>query len=199
MSILSEPATTVAERRAADGDLRVPSSDRPAHALDRRGGRARAHRGRDGPGLPQPGGAQRRRPLRRGGKVRGLHLLAGLRAGQGRRGRARGGLFEQLVGHANDLGLLGEEIDTATGEQLGNFPQAYSHIGFITAAYEIDQARAAQSSRPRRGSASRPWLPPESATHRSLGGRSEYRSSSRRRNRRSCVPGASVIFNGYVN
>jgi GH15 family glucan-1,4-alpha-glucosidase len=52
-------------------------------------------------------------------------------------------LFEQLVGRANDLGLLGEEIDTATGEQLGNFPQAYSHIGFITAAYEIDQAKAA--------------------------------------------------------
>jgi alpha,alpha-trehalase len=55
-------------------------------------------------------------------------------------------LFEQLVAHANDLGLLGEEIDTATGEQLGNFPQAYSHIGFITAAYEIDQARAAHPS-----------------------------------------------------
>jgi alpha,alpha-trehalase len=52
-------------------------------------------------------------------------------------------LFDALVGHANDLGLLGEEIDTATGEQLGNFPQAYSHIGFITAAYDIDQARAA--------------------------------------------------------
>jgi GH15 family glucan-1,4-alpha-glucosidase len=54
-------------------------------------------------------------------------------------------LFDALVGHANDLGLLGEEIDTATGEQLGNFPQAYSHIGFITAAYDIDRARAAQS------------------------------------------------------
>ena len=53
-------------------------------------------------------------------------------------------LFEQLVGAANDLGLLGEEIDTATGEQLGNFPQAYSHIGFITAAWEIDQAKAAR-------------------------------------------------------
>jgi len=52
-------------------------------------------------------------------------------------------LFDALVGHANDLGLLGEEIDTATGEQLGNFPQAYSHIGFITAAFDIDQARAA--------------------------------------------------------
>ncbi len=50
------------------------------------------------------------------------------------------GLFEQLEGAANDLGLLGEEVDTATGEQLGNFPQAYSHIGFITAAWDLDQA-----------------------------------------------------------
>jgi GH15 family glucan-1,4-alpha-glucosidase len=50
-------------------------------------------------------------------------------------------LFDQLAGYANDLGLLAEEIDTATGEQLGNFPQAFSHIGLITAAYEIDRAR----------------------------------------------------------
>ena len=50
-------------------------------------------------------------------------------------------LFAQLAGYANDLGLLGEEIDTANGEQLGNFPQAYSHIGLITAAYEIDRAK----------------------------------------------------------
>jgi alpha,alpha-trehalase len=50
-------------------------------------------------------------------------------------------LFAQLAGYANDLGLLGEEIDTANGEQLGNFPQAYSHIGLITAAHEIDKAR----------------------------------------------------------
>jgi alpha,alpha-trehalase len=50
-------------------------------------------------------------------------------------------LFSQLAGYANDLGLLGEEIDTADGEQLGNFPQAYSHIGLITAAYEIDKAK----------------------------------------------------------
>jgi alpha,alpha-trehalase len=52
-------------------------------------------------------------------------------------------LFEQLVGYANDLGLLAEEIDTANGEQLGNFPQAFSHIGLITAAWEIDKARGA--------------------------------------------------------
>src|SRR5204863_1288728 len=50
-------------------------------------------------------------------------------------------LFEQLAGYANDLGLLAEEIDTATGEQLGNFPQAFSHIGLITAAAAIDRAR----------------------------------------------------------
>jgi GH15 family glucan-1,4-alpha-glucosidase len=50
-------------------------------------------------------------------------------------------LYDQLAGYANDLGLLAEEIDTATGEQLGNFPQAYSHIGLITAGYEIDKAK----------------------------------------------------------
>jgi GH15 family glucan-1,4-alpha-glucosidase len=52
-------------------------------------------------------------------------------------------LLEQLAGYANDLGLLAEEIDTANGEQLGNFPQAYSHIGLITAAYQVDKARGA--------------------------------------------------------
>ena len=54
-------------------------------------------------------------------------------------------LFDQLAGYANDLGLLAEEIDTANGEQLGNFPQAFSHIGLITAAWEIDKAREARA------------------------------------------------------
>jgi GH15 family glucan-1,4-alpha-glucosidase len=49
-------------------------------------------------------------------------------------------LFDRLVSYANDLGLLAEEIDT-NGELLGNFPQAFSHIGLITAAWEIDNAR----------------------------------------------------------
>jgi GH15 family glucan-1,4-alpha-glucosidase len=52
-------------------------------------------------------------------------------------------LFDQLAGYANDLGLLAEEIDAKSGEQLGNFPQAFSHIGLINAAYEIDKARGA--------------------------------------------------------
>jgi alpha,alpha-trehalase len=51
-------------------------------------------------------------------------------------------LFEKLVSYANDLGLLAEEIDSASGELLGNFPQAFSHVGLITAASEIDHARA---------------------------------------------------------
>jgi len=53
-------------------------------------------------------------------------------------------LFDQLVGYANDAGLLAEEIDTKNGEQLGNFPQAFSHIGLITAAWEIDKAQEAR-------------------------------------------------------
>ena len=42
--------------------------------------------------------------------------------------------FERLVASANDLGLLAEEIDPASGVLLGNFPQAFSHIGLINAA-----------------------------------------------------------------
>jgi GH15 family glucan-1,4-alpha-glucosidase len=55
-------------------------------------------------------------------------------------------LFERLSGYANDLGLLAEEIDAEHGELLGNFPQAFSHIGLVTAAWEIDRARARAGS-----------------------------------------------------
>jgi GH15 family glucan-1,4-alpha-glucosidase len=54
-------------------------------------------------------------------------------------------LFDRLASYANDLGLLAEEIDTSSGELLGNFPQAFSHIGLITAAWEIDKARGRAS------------------------------------------------------
>jgi GH15 family glucan-1,4-alpha-glucosidase len=50
-------------------------------------------------------------------------------------------LFDRLVGYASDLGLLAEEVETASGELLGNFPQAFSHIGLIVAASDLDQAR----------------------------------------------------------
>jgi GH15 family glucan-1,4-alpha-glucosidase len=56
-------------------------------------------------------------------------------------------LFDELAGYANDLGLLAEEIDTTNNQQLGNFPQAFSHIGLITAAHALDQARGLPSRR----------------------------------------------------
>ena len=57
-------------------------------------------------------------------------------------------LFDQLAGYANDLGLLAEEIDTANGEQLGNFPQAFSHIGLITAALRDRQGAGGRRHEP---------------------------------------------------
>jgi alpha,alpha-trehalase len=47
--------------------------------------------------------------------------------------------FEHAVTFANDLGLLAEEVDTETGELLGNFPQAFSHIGLVNAAWAISE------------------------------------------------------------
>jgi GH15 family glucan-1,4-alpha-glucosidase len=59
---------------------------------------------------------------------------------------ARGGdplqgryIFEKMLGYGNHLGLFAEET-SATGEQLGNFPQAFTHLGLISAAYALDRA-----------------------------------------------------------
>ena len=49
-------------------------------------------------------------------------------------------LFERVLGYANDLGLLAEQIDPASGELLGNFPQAFSHVGLIGAAMNLRKA-----------------------------------------------------------
>ncbi|WP_081691099.1 glycoside hydrolase family 15 protein [Conexibacter woesei] len=51
-------------------------------------------------------------------------------------------LFERLAGLANDLGLLAEEYDVARGRQVGNFPQAFSHLTLIVAARAISDAEA---------------------------------------------------------
>jgi GH15 family glucan-1,4-alpha-glucosidase len=47
-------------------------------------------------------------------------------------------LFEQMIGYANHLGLYGEETG-ASGEALGNFPQAFTHLSLISAAFNLDR------------------------------------------------------------
>jgi GH15 family glucan-1,4-alpha-glucosidase len=48
-------------------------------------------------------------------------------------------IFEAVTAHANDLGLLSEEID-ADGQLISNFPQGLSHVGLINAAHAIQRA-----------------------------------------------------------
>lgn len=48
--------------------------------------------------------------------------------------------FEQMVERANHVGLYPEQFDTATGTFLGNFPQAFTHIGFINSAIYLAYA-----------------------------------------------------------
>jgi GH15 family glucan-1,4-alpha-glucosidase len=48
-------------------------------------------------------------------------------------------LFQKLLCHANPLGLFSEDIDPETGRLLGNFPQAYTHVGLIHAAITIGE------------------------------------------------------------
>ncbi|HEU4631865.1 MAG TPA: glycoside hydrolase family 15 protein [Gemmatimonadaceae bacterium] len=56
--------------------------------------------------------------------------LAGDRAGAAER-------FERILAHANDVGLFAEQVDAATGEALGNFPQAFTHVGLVDAALTL--------------------------------------------------------------
>ncbi|MDQ3659711.1 MAG: glycoside hydrolase family 15 protein, partial [Actinomycetota bacterium] len=65
--------------------------------------------------------------------------LAQAQALAGELNRART-TFESAITYANDVRLLAEEVDPTTKELLGNFPQAFSHIGLINAAWAISQA-----------------------------------------------------------
>jgi GH15 family glucan-1,4-alpha-glucosidase len=58
-------------------------------------------------------------------------------------GRAREArkLFERLLQLRNDLGLLSEEYDVARNRMVGNFPQAFSHIALVNAAFYLEEGR----------------------------------------------------------
>ena len=52
-------------------------------------------------------------------------------------------IFEQMLGYANHLGLYAEETGPR-GEALGNFPQAFTHLGLISAAFNLDRSLGAR-------------------------------------------------------
>jgi GH15 family glucan-1,4-alpha-glucosidase len=73
--------------------------------------------------------------------------LVAARALTGRLDEARA-LYERLIGLTNDLGLLSEEYDVKRQRQVGNFPQAFSHLAIINAARIIERVEQALPKEP---------------------------------------------------
>jgi GH15 family glucan-1,4-alpha-glucosidase len=46
-------------------------------------------------------------------------------------------LFERMRGHASPLGLFSEEVDPASGDLLGNYPQAFTHMALLNSAHNL--------------------------------------------------------------
>ncbi len=65
---------------------------------------------------------------------------------QGRIAEARA-LFERLVALSNDVGLLAEEYDPRTKRQLGNFPQAFSHVALVNTAFNLTRSEGPATQR----------------------------------------------------
>jgi GH15 family glucan-1,4-alpha-glucosidase len=65
---------------------------------------------------------------------------------QGRVAEARE-LFERLVALRNDVGLLAEEYDPRLGRQLGNFPQAFSHVALVNTAFNLTRSQGPAEQR----------------------------------------------------
>ena len=59
-------------------------------------------------------------------------------------------LFDRLVGVSNDLGLLSEEYDPSEKRLLGNFPQAFTHVGLVNSAYNLSHHKGPVHQRPKR-------------------------------------------------
>ena len=78
--------------------------------------------------------------------------LADVYVMQGRTDEARR-LFQHLLDLRNDVGLLAEEYDPAAGRQLGNFPQAFSHISLLNTAHNLSRIEKPAEQRAEDGTA----------------------------------------------
>lgn len=61
-------------------------------------------------------------------------------------------MFERLLSIRNDVGLLAEEYDPAANRQLGNFPQAFSHVGLVNSAHNLVTKKGPAEHRPSKAS-----------------------------------------------
>ena len=82
---------------------------------------------------------------------------------QGRIAEARA-LFERLLSLCNDVGLLAEEFDPRIGRQVGNFPQAFSHVALVNTAFNLTRAQGPAEERSRSGHRNRRPRTPAIAT-----------------------------------
>ena len=60
-------------------------------------------------------------------------------------------LFDRLIGVSNDLGLLAEEYDPGEKRLLGNYPQAFTHVGLVNSAFNLSHHEGPTHQRPHRG------------------------------------------------
>ncbi len=60
-------------------------------------------------------------------------------------------VFERLIGVSNDLGLLAEEYDPGEKRLLGNYPQAFTHVGLVNSAFNLSHHEGPAHQRPHRG------------------------------------------------
>ena len=65
-------------------------------------------------------------------------------------------LFERLLALSNDVGLLAEEYDPREKRQLGNFPQAFSHVALVNTAFNLTRSEGPAEQRATRGTTERP-------------------------------------------
>jgi GH15 family glucan-1,4-alpha-glucosidase len=106
----------------------------PAHHQARGDGRRAGHRQA---GRPLRPGRVAGRPARLGGHVHLVHVRLRGRARPCGPGRRVPRAFEKMLTYANHVGLFSEEI-ALNGEQISNFPQAFTHLALIDAAITLD-------------------------------------------------------------